>query len=180
MSFSQLSTRQNEHQPASRIQENNRDASARRFHGTGLKYATIALTLSAAAFVLVTWGGSSGIKHYTAEELAGLSCEALGELHEEVIFAYHDAEIAHKRRTGAFHDDLGMPLEDVVPYAVLIKKFINDNGIAVADITDRSTLTPILNSGFYYEVSRICATNPSWQATDAMRQAAENLGLIDV
>lgn len=139
----------------------------------------LTLCASAAGLAAFIWAGPSEIKHYTAEELAGLTCEALGERHLEVIDAYHDAEIAHHRRTGAFHDDLGIPPEDVVPFAVLIKQFLRDNGITDADIADTSTATPILSTSFYYEVSGICATNPSWQATAAMRQAALNLGLIN-
>jgi hypothetical protein len=141
----------------------------------------VALTLcaSAAGLAAFVWSGPSEIRHYAPDELAELTCEGLGERHEEVIFAYHDAEIAHYRQAGAFHDDLGIPPEDVVPYAVLIKRFLRDNGITEADIADTASATPILSSGFYYEVSGICAKNPSWQATDAMKQAALNLGLID-
>ncbi len=143
------------------------------------KIVLFALILSAAVLAVYVWSGPSDIKHYTADELPELSCEALGERHRELIDAYHDAEIAHYRQTGAFHDDLGIPSEDVVPYAVLMKQFMDDNDIGVADIADTSSLTPNLDSRFYYEVSGICATNPSWQATDVMRQAAKNLGLID-
>jgi len=117
--------------------------------------------------------------YYTATELTELTCKALGERHDEVIFAYHDVEIAHFRQTGAFHDDLGIPSEDVVPYAVLIKHFLHHNNIREADMVNTSSSTLILDSGFYYEVSRICAINPSWQATDAMLQAAQNLGLTE-
>ena len=143
------------------------------------KSIVIALTLSAAVLAVFICSGPSDIKHYTADELVELSCEALGERHRELIDAYHDAELAHYRQTGAFHDDLGIPSEDVVPYAVLMKQFMHDNDIGVADIADTSSLTPILDSRFYYEVSGICATNPSWQATYAMRQAAINVGLMD-
>lgn len=143
------------------------------------KSIAIALTLSAALLAVFIWSGPSDIKHYTADELAELSCEALGERHRELIDAYHDAELAHYRQAGAFHDDLGIPSEDVVPYAVLMKQFMDDNDIGVADIADTSSLTPILDSRFYYEVSGICATNSSWRATDAMRQAAINVGLMD-
>lgn len=141
----------------------------------------VALTLCAvavgfAAFIFVV---PSEVKHYSADELAGLTCGALGERHLEVTDDYHDAEIAHYRQAGAFHDDLGIPPEDVVPYAVLIKRFLIDNGITEADIAGTSPATPILSSSFYYEVSGICAISPSWQATAAMRQAALNLDLID-
>ncbi|NHM20953.1 hypothetical protein [Tritonibacter mobilis] len=141
--------------------------------------ATLTLCASTAGLAAFMWLGPSEIRHYTADELAELTCEALGERHEEVIFAYHDAELAYYRQTGAFHDDLGIPSEDVVPYAVLIKRFLRDHEISETDIADTSSTTPILSSDFFYAASTICATNPSWQATDAMRQAALNLGLID-
>jgi len=144
------------------------------------KFAVVSLMLCAtAALAAFVWAGPYDIKHYTADELAELTCDALGERHEEVIFAYHDAEIAYKRRTGAFHDDLGLPPEDVVPYAVLMKQFMHDNNISEADVVTRSTATPLLDSAFYAEVSGQCATNPTWRAVDAMREAATNLGLID-
>lgn len=134
---------------------------------------------SAAALATFVWVSADEPQHFTADELIKLTCHALGQRHEEVIFDYHDAEIAHYRRTGAFHDDLGLPSEDVVPYAVLIKRFMQDNHITVADLATTSSSTPLLDSDFYYETSAICAANPSWQAVDAMRQAAINLGLID-
>lgn len=145
------------------------------------KFAAIVLMLfaSAASLAAYVWTAPSKIQHYTADDLAELRCDELGERYLEVIDAYHDAEIAHYRQTGAFHDDLGIPSEDVLPYAVLIKRFLRDNEISEADIADTSSSTPILDSGFYYEVSGICATNPSWQADDAMREAATNLGLLD-
>ncbi|MEY8828578.1 hypothetical protein AB9K34_09200 [Sedimentitalea sp. XS_ASV28] len=141
--------------------------------------AALILCASAVGRAAFIWADPSKIKHYSADELAKLSCEALSERHNELIDAYHDAEIAYKRRTGAFHDDLGLPPEDVVPFAVLIKRFVRDNNISEAHIEGKFPSTPILSSGFYYEVSAICATNPSWQATDAIRQAALSLGLID-
>ncbi len=129
-----------------------------------------------AAFVRV---GTSEIRHYTADELAELTCEALGQRHDDVIMAYHDAEIAYKRRTGAFHDDLGLPPEHVVPYAVLMKQFMRDNNISGADVVTRSSATPLLDSVFYSEISGECANNPSLQAKEAMREAATHLGLLD-
>ena len=54
-----------------------------------------------------------------------------------------------------------------------------DNNINEAALEARSSLKPILASGFFYEITSVCATNPSWQAIDAMKQAALNLGLID-
>ena len=141
----------------------------------------VALTLGASAVGLAAYIGEDlpESKHYSADELVELSCEALGERHEEVIVAYHDAEIAHRSRTGTFHDDLGLPTEDVLPYAVLIKRFVRDHDIGKAETAGAWSSMPILSSGFYHEVSAICATNPSWQATDAMRQAALNLSLIE-
>lgn len=140
--------------------------------------AAIAFCVAAAGLAAIIWSGPFEIRHYRVDELAGLTCEALGERHEDVIVAYHDAEIAHYRQAGAFHDDLGIPTEDVLPYAVLIKWFVRDYGISETDIAGPSSETPILSSDFYFAVSGLCATNPSWLATDAMRQAALNLGLI--
>ncbi|MGB7240664.1 MAG: hypothetical protein WBC93_01080 [Sulfitobacter sp.] len=144
-------------------------------------FVAAALTLCASAVGLAAfiWAGPSEIKHYSADELAALTCEALGERHLEVIDAFHDAEVARFRQAGSFQNDLGLPPEDVVPFAVLIKWFVRDNNISEAHIEGKFPSTPILSSVFYYEVSGICATNPSWQATDAMRQAALSLGLID-
>ncbi|WP_342076334.1 hypothetical protein [Yoonia sp. SS1-5] len=137
------------------------------------------LCVTAAALGVVVWTGPSEIRHYSADELSELTCEELGERHEDVIIAYHDAEIAHKRRTGAFHDDLGLPSEDVVPYPVLMKRFMRDNNINDADIAASSSSARLQDTDFYYRISGICAANPSWQAVDAMRQAAIELGLLD-
>jgi hypothetical protein len=145
------------------------------------KFILIGLILSVTAVVLVVlhWASPSEITHYTAEQLVELTCEELGERHEEVIFAYHDAEIAHYRQAGAFHDDLGIPPENVVPYAVLMERFVRDNNISKADIATGPSPTPFLNTRFFYETTGICAVNPSWQAVEALRQAAINLGLIN-
>lgn len=142
------------------------------------KYLVAFLILFASILVAFLWVGSTKIAHYSAEELANLSCVVLGERHEEVILAYHDAELAHFRRTGSFHDDLGVPPEDVLPFAIVFRQFLHDNDLSAAGITNTSSATTTLGSDFYYETSAICATNPSWLATDAMRQAALNLGLI--
>lgn len=136
------------------------------------------LCASAAALAAFVWPGPSEIRHYTADELSELTCETLGQRHEEVINAYHDTEIAHFRKAGAFHDDLGLPPEVVMPYAVLMKRFMRDNNIGEADLATRSTSMPLLYSDFYYEISGTCAANPSWPATEAMRQSAVNLGLF--
>jgi len=65
---------------------------------------------------LYVWQHPSQIKHYTAAELVGLTCEELGEKHEEMIFEYHDASIGYYTRIGAFSDDLGLPRDDDLPY----------------------------------------------------------------
>ena len=137
------------------------------------KLLAFGLALSVITMTAFIWTGTPTIKHYTAAELMPLTCAALGERHEEVITAYHDAEIAHFRKTGAFHDDLGIPSEDVIPYSIVIKQFLREHNIVDA------AMSPILNSDFYAAVSGICASNPSWQATDAMRQVAISMELID-
>lgn len=134
-----------------------------------------ACAVALAAFI---WSGPNEIRHYTADELLEMTCEALSERHKVVIDAYHDAEIAHFRKAGAFHDDLGLPPEAVIPYAVLMKRFMRDNDINETAVVTRPTPTPILDSDFYYEISGTCAANPSWQAVEAMRHSAVNLGLI--
>lgn len=140
----------------------------------------LCLCAPAAALAFFAWPQSSQIRHYTAEELAGVTCEELGARHEEVIFAYHDAEIAYYRREGVFHDDLGLPQEDVLPFIVLMKQFMEDNEIREADIAaPRSSSTPFSRSKFYHDISAICAENPLLEAVGAMRQAATNLNLID-
>lgn len=141
-------------------------------------YVVALMLCASAALAAFIWSGPSEIRHYTAGELSEMTCEALGESHTEVIDAYHDAEIAHFRKAGAFHDDLGLPPEDVVPYAVLMTRFMRDHDIDKTDVITRSMPTPLLYSDFYYEISGTCAANPSWKAVEAMRQAALNLSLI--
>lgn len=145
------------------------------------KTVVLALMLcaSTAGLLVFLWADVSAPKHYTAEQLSELTCETLGERHEEVIIAYHDAEIAHNRRTGAFHDDLGLPSEDVLPYPVLMKRFMLDNNISDTDLMAGSSSARLQDSDFYYAFSGFCASNPSWQAVDAMRRAAIKLGLTD-
>ena len=134
----------------------------------------------AAALAVFVWPRSAKIKHYTAEELVGATCEELGAAHEEVIFAYHDAEIAYVRRAGVFHDDLGLPQEDVVPFVVLMRRFMEDNDIKEAELAaPLSPSIPLQSSKFYYEISAICAANPLLGAVAAMRQAATKLNLIN-
>lgn len=137
----------------------------------------VAFMLCVSVTALV-WSGPAPIRHYTLDDLSELTCEELGERHTEVIDAYHDAEIAHYGRTAAFHADLGLPSEDVLPFAVLIMGFMRDNNISESKVVTRSTPWPLLYSDFYYEISGTCAANPSMQADEAMRESALKLGLI--
>ncbi|UWQ10186.1 hypothetical protein K3X41_09615 [Aliiroseovarius crassostreae] len=127
------------------------------------------------------WRLPNDIRHYTEAELLGSTCAELSEKHEEVIFAYHDASLARKRKTGSF-DDPGLPAEDMLPLLIVMKKVIRDNEIAGLDLTQPffhspSAAPPRLHSDFYAEISAICATNPAMDAGAAMLQAARNLGL---
>jgi hypothetical protein len=129
---------------------------------------------------LYVWANRFEIKHYTVEELIGLSCEELGEKHEEVIFAYHDAAIRHKKRTGAFPDDLGLPQDDDLPYVILMEKFVQDNNIKGVNVSKLHSLsTTGQDSEFFAEITRVCAVSPSRDAWDAVGQTAINLGHID-
>ncbi|MFT5796826.1 MAG: hypothetical protein ACI84R_000880 [Candidatus Azotimanducaceae bacterium] len=143
------------------------------------KLAIICLFLCAAITVLVlfVWARPSELKHYTADELIGLTCQELGQKHEEVIFAYHDVEITHYKRTGAFHDDVGLPKVEVLPYEVLIQRFIQDNGLSGDNLLQPVSISR--SSNFSSEISNICVTNPLLLAVDAMRQAAKNLNLTN-
>lgn len=146
------------------------------------KFTLIRLFLcgSLALIALFVWVDPSEIRHYTAEELVGSTCEELGEKHEEVIFAYHDAEIAHYKRTGAFHDDVGLPKKEVLPYEILIGHFIQANDLKEAYLSENSSiLIRKLRYNFFAETTRICATNPMLQAVDAIHKAATNLNLIN-
>lgn len=139
--------------------------------------------ISIAALALFVWPNSFDIRLYTVDELVGLTCEELGEKHEEVIFAYHDASIAHYSRTGAFGDNLGLPGEEVLPFVILMKKVIQDNDLIGFDLTkpifhSASSATPTLHSDFYAEISSVCATSPAMDATEAMLQAAKKLELM--
>ena len=147
----------------------------KKFAGTILFFCA-----SAIALIIFVSARSSEIKSYTADDLIGLTCEELGERHEEVIFAYHDAEISYYKRAGAFHDDLGLPEEDILPFVVFMRRFMQDNDINEVDLAKPSSpLTTIQGSEFYHEVSGICAANPMLEAVEAMRRAAMNLSLID-
>lgn len=149
------------------------------------KFARICLILCVllAAIVLSLWAFPAKIKHYTADELIGLTCQELGEKHEEVIFAYHDAEIDHYKKSGAFQDDLGAPPEDVIPYVILMKKVIQDSNLEGFDLSkpffhSASVATPRLHTAFFSETTSVCARSPTLDATQAMLQAATNLKLI--
>ncbi|WP_417260536.1 hypothetical protein [Celeribacter sp.] len=138
------------------------------------------LGMSCAALAIYVWPRPDEIRHYAVDELVGLTCEELGEKHEDVIFAYHDASIAHDTTTGAFKDDLGLPKEEVLPFVILMKKVINDNGLSGFDLTkpffhSASEATPPLHSEFFAEISSICATHPDLDAIEAMGQAAKKL-----
>ncbi|WP_417812686.1 hypothetical protein [Thalassospira alkalitolerans] len=141
------------------------------------------LGMSCAALAIYVWLLPDEIRHFTVDELVGLTCGELGEKHEEVIFAYHDASIAHYNKTSAFEDDLGLPKEEVLPFVILMRKVINDNGLSGFDLTkpffhSASEATPPLHSEFFAEISSICATHPDLDAIEAMRQAAENLNVM--
>ncbi len=129
---------------------------------------------------LYVWAHPSEIKHYTTEELIGLTCEELSEKHEEIIFEYHDAEIARYNRTGAFSDDLGLPKDDVLPYVILMKKYIQDNDLRGFNLSKPFTIpTQRLHYEFFAEITSVCATSPSRDALEAVEKAAKNLNLID-
>ena len=146
------------------------------------KFSLICLFLCIFILILAlfVWAGPFEIKHYTAQELVGSTCEELGEKHEEVIFAYHDAEIAHYNRTGAFHEDVGVPKQEVLPLEILIGHFMQANDLMEVHLSeDSSAATRKLRYEFSSEISIICATSPLLQAVDAMRQAATKLNLIE-
>lgn len=144
------------------------------------KLICLFLCVSLALIALFVWAGPSELRHYTAEELVGSTCEELGEKHEEVIFAYHDAEIAHYKRTGAFHDDVGLPKKEVLPYEILIGYFIQANGLREADLSENSSVSARkLRYNFFAETTSICATNPMLLAVEAIHKAATKLNLIN-
>ena len=141
------------------------------------------LGISCAALAIYVWLLPDEIRHYTVDELVGLTCGELGEKHEEVIFAYHDASIAHYNRTSAFEDDLGLPKEEILPFVILMKKVINDNDLSEFDLTkpffhSATVATPRLHSEFFAEISSICATHPDLNSIEAMEQAAEKLKVL--
>jgi hypothetical protein len=142
------------------------------------------LSVSTAALAIYIWPQLFEIKHYTLDELVGLTCEELGEKYDEVIFAYHDASIARYKRTGAFEGGFGRPKEEVLPFVILMKKVIQDNDLKGFDLSKpffhlASVATPRLHTDFYYEITSVCATTPSLDAIEAMMQAAKNLKLTN-
>ncbi len=138
------------------------------------------LVVSTGVLALYFWPYFSQIKHYTAEDLIGLTCEELGEKHEEVIFAHHDAAIRHRDRTGAFPADLGLPQVEDLPYVILMEKFIEDKNLKGFDLSKPHSLsTSGPDSEFFAEITRVCAASPSLDALAAIGQAAQNLNLTD-
>jgi hypothetical protein len=136
--------------------------------------------MSVAALGYYTWPHLLGTRHYTADELTGLTCAELGQRHEDVIFAYHDAALAKTRRTGTVQDDPGLPKEEVLPFVILMRKVIQDHDLDGFDpgkpfFHSASVATPRLHADFYAEVTSVCATNPAMDAVAAMLQAARTL-----
>lgn len=145
-------------------------------------FVSICLFTCASIIILALyiWVNPSEIRHYTADDLVGLTCAELGEKHEEVIFAYHDAAIDHRKRTGAFPDDLGLPQDDVLPFAILLRTFIQENDLSEFDLSQSFFHSSSrLHSNFFAEASHVCASNPSQGAMEAVGRAAKNLNLID-
>ncbi len=149
------------------------------------KLAIIGLFIGAsvAALSLYAWAQSSDVRHYTVDELVGLTCEDIGQAHEQVIFAYHDAALARGSQTGSVETDLGLPGEEVLPFVILLRKVIEDNNLTGFDpakpfFHSATATAPRLHTDFYAEASSVCATNPAMDAVEAMVQSARNLGLI--
>lgn len=145
--------------------------------------ACLFLGISSAVLAAYAWPHLFEIRHYTEDELVGLTCAELGEKHEEVIFAYHDASIAQYNRTGAFEDGLGLPREEVLPFVILMKNVILDNDLRGFDLTkpfflSASATPPMLHSAYHAEASSVCATNPTMDAVEAMLLSARNLELM--
>lgn len=128
---------------------------------------------------LYNWQFPSEIAHYTLGELRDLTCAELVEKHEEVIFAYHDAAIKIYGRTGAFPDDLGLPKEDVIPFAIVMREFIKDNELTGFDLSNPFYGSPSAPDAYFSnEISHVCALNPAMLAIEAMGQAAKRLELF--
>ncbi len=149
------------------------------------KLAIIGLFIGASvvALYLYAWPQSSDVRHYTADELVGLTCEDLGQAHEEVIVSYHDAALARGDQTGSVGTDLGLPRDDVLPFIILMRKVIEDNDLPGFDpakpfFHSATATAPRLHTVYYADASSVCATSPTMDAVEAMVQAARNLGLI--
>lgn len=149
------------------------------------KLAIIGLSIgvSVAALSLYARPQSSDVRHHTVDELVGLTCENLGQAHEQMIFAYHDAALARGSQTGSVETDLGLPREEVLPFVILLRKVIEDNDLAGFDpakpfVHSASATAPRLHTDFYAEASSVCATSPTMDAVEAMVQSALNLGLL--
>ncbi len=94
----------------------------------------------------------------------GFNCEELGAAHEDLIVAYHDAEIARHRREGSFSDDLGLLKEDVLPFVVLMRRFMQDNDIREADLAKPSSPSGALQrSSFMSKYPVYARETPRWE-----------------
>lgn len=140
------------------------------------------LIIFATQLVFSLWPFSNSIRRYTGAELAGLTCAELSEKHDKVITSYHDASIAHLRRTGAFEDGLGLPEDEDLPMIIVLRKVIRDNGFEEFDLTkpffnSASATASKQHSELYAEFSALCASYPDMDAAAAGIQAAQTLGL---
>jgi len=150
---------------------------------SGMKARSIIFLFSVAFLVtsgLYFWARATEPRPYTADDLIGMDCAELGRKHDEVITAFHDAAIAHHRKTGAFPDDLGLPRTQDLPVVVLITRFLRDHGLTGFDFAKPHALsTSGPESDFFTEVSGLCAASPSLDAMAAVTQAAKQLDLIE-
>lgn len=138
--------------------------------------------ISAALLIFSVWPFPNTIRHYTSAELVGLTCAELSEKHEEVITAYHDASIAHIRKTGDIEGGLGLPLEKDLPLIIVLTAVIREKGIEGLDLNhpffhSASAPAPKQHSEIYAEFSALCASYPEMAAAAAVLQTAETQGL---
>jgi hypothetical protein len=138
------------------------------------------------SFILLVVSGlfflprTAEIRTYSADQLIGLNCAELGERHEEIIAAFHDAAIARYRKTGAFPDDLGLPRTEDLPIVVLILRFIQDNDLEGFDFFRAHSLsTSGPEADLFSELSNLCAASPSLDAMQAVEKAARRLDLVE-
>lgn len=139
--------------------------------------------ISVAALGYAAWPYLFGTRHHTADELMGMTCAELGQSHEDVVFAYHDAALARNRRTGTVHADPGLPQEEVLPIVIVMRKVIADHDLDGFDpdkpfFHSASVATPRRHSDLYAEVTSVCATNPGMNAVAAVLQAARTVATI--